>query len=320
MNAISTVSFPNINKLSFKQGVNQDNSAKTPDMEYDSFQAAVKNEGKPTLFDKILIFFAFRNEKNPNKILKNNEKFIKNAEQKMNNAVADFSQISKNAADLYDMANQLFSETQNEDIIDNIRINSIRYKNSHYKAIAVLDENGFINKIIHSKDGKVHTVYDLKSPLKAGKERFYSGEANQKVTADCYFFDNNTDTDELKISYVKDVTNSILNFNAVYDLKNGGIKRVKKNSDNSPVDVFAKGIIGKHFDYWYNFGNKNEEKVSFSNDNDCIAIKYEKSKHLLGLDKLFFKKSYSVNSDNTKKNSYNFSVSSKRGIKKEINW
>ena len=171
---------------------------------------------------------------------------------------------------------------------ENIVTSSIVYKGDRYRAIAIVDDNGFIDRVIHDKDGKINTIYDIKTPVKAGKERIFSDDTNKTIIADCYFY--NEDNNE----YMRNIKNSILNYNAVYDFQNGGIKRVNQNLDNSPIEVYAEWKDGQYSNYHSNYGGKKEETISIEElDDGANEIKYKKTKCFLGINKLKTTKSYS---------------------------
>ena len=174
-------------------------------------------------------------------------------------------------------------------IDDKIRTYGTKYRGTSYRAIAVVDEKGYVDKIFQAKNGEIHAIYDIITPLKAGKTRIYAGEPNKKITADCYFYDKENE----KIEYMKNITNNISEFNACCDFEYGGAKKVDKNIDKSPIEVYAQGSSPKTYTYWFNYGKKDEERVSACDfGNEKSRKKYTKIEPSILMQKLNAVKSY----------------------------
>lgn len=271
----------NFNGCIHKQNKSENVNTKIPDLPSDSIEITSNNSVQLNFLDRVKNFFSIA----PEIKYKN---FISTAEKKMAIASLDFEEIYKNSQNFYEEACELMHKTKNKNF-DNIRTYGTSYKGEIYRTIAKIDENGFINKIIQTKNGEIHTIYDIKSQLKAGKNRIYDGEPTQKITADCYFYDNDKD----KIGYMKNITNNVSEFNASCDFENGGAKRVNENKDKSPVEVYAEGSDEQTYTYRFNYGESEDERVSRCNFGDAQSrIKYTITEPSMFTDRLNSVKSY----------------------------
>ncbi len=246
-----------IYNVSFKSDINNKNqitsdNIKTSDIPNDSFEIK-KNDNSNCLLGLLRNLFSPPPEQKY-------KKFILNAEKKIEYASSDFKKINKNSVKLFNEANELLIKVKNDNLDENIQTNAVNYQGDIYRTIRKIDTDGFVDKIIHTKNNQVYTVYDIKSELKAGKNQIYEGNQYQKVTADCYFY-NPFNENKSEIGYMKNVTNTAVEFNAAYDAEHGGIKRVCQNSNKTPIEVYASGT-DKNYTYWFNYGKKEQEKVS----------------------------------------------------------
>ena len=178
--------------------------------------------------------------------------FISNAKQKMDIAKSEYKNTQEKAAILYDSANLILEKTKSDNIDENIKLYSIEYKGDKYKTISTINQHGLIDKIIQIKNDKIRAIYDIKSLLP------YK-DYNDNINADCYFYNDNN------IEFRKNIKNDARNFFMVYDTEKGGMKKVKKNKNNNPIEALIKmKKDGAGFTYWFSYGSNNEEKVSFS--------------------------------------------------------
>ncbi len=243
---------------------------KTSEIPSDSFEPAVSKKSQVNFLDKLKNFFTLPPEKKY-------ENFINEAETKIEQAANDFKEINKKSIEFYNEASEILDKTKNHIIDKNIRINAVKYRGNLYSAVGIIDDNGYVNRIIQSKNGKIHTVYDIKSKLKSGNKQLYEGKPSQEVIADCYFYDWD-EKNNPQIGFMKDVKNSASEFNASYDVKHGGIKRVSKNKDKSPIALYAT-IKGKAYNFKFNYGKKEAEQVSYCNfGDDKSRTRYIKTK------------------------------------------
>lgn len=245
---------------------------KTNKISPDSIELSQNSNRPVSLFSKIKGFLTI----SPEKKFQN---FIITAQQRINSSNENYKTIYNTSEKFLREAETLLNKVEDGDFNDNIRTYSTSFLGSTYRTIATVNQQGLIDKIIHAKDGKIKTVYDIKTPLKASEGSILTDFPKQNITADCYFYNKLSDElSNINLEYMKNVTNSAIEFTASYDTEHGGNKQVRNNIDNSPIEVFAEGIDDKTYLYWFNYGKSDKERVVCTHfEDDKVRTKYIKT-------------------------------------------
>ena len=212
-------------------------SIKLPDLKSDSFAKAQEQVQKQQqgIFDKLRKIFHIRRRNNSLKInaaqvkrvLNKSEEYLKQAQKLVKNEMCGI-------------------ENKNTDVY------RLEYQGDKYVSITTINKDGFIDKIIHAKNGEVEAIYDIKTPVPPIKPE----NMDDLLSADCYFYKKITDPPLMKREYRQNITNKASKFHSVYNPVHGGVNKVKENIDNSPVEVCMKDKGDRAILFFFNYSSK----------------------------------------------------------------